>query len=118
MSVIKIPTTQNLPSYNQLTSLDNRTYKLNFFWNTRDSHWYMDILDLDENPILPGTKIVCNFPLLLRATHPDAPPGEMIAVDTGGFDEDPVLEDFGTRVDLLYYDAEELAIIAAEAALE
>ena len=113
MSVVKIPTTPSLPHYNQFTTLDGTTYELVFFWNTRDEHWYMDINDIDGNIILPSSKLVCNYPLLRRAKNPDSPPGQILAMDTSGLDEDPAFNDLGTRVELLYYDAEELVSLLA-----
>lgn len=112
MAIVKIPTTPNLPHYNQFTTLDGVTYQLVFFWNVRDEHWFMDIFDINGNAVLLSTRLVCNFPLLRRA-NPGAPPGQILAVDTSGVDLDPLLDDLGTRVELLYYDLEEIAGSAA-----
>ena len=108
MTISVVPTTPGLPFYNQITTLDGVAYQLVFHWNGRDEHWYLDINNIAGEAIVPSIKIVCNFPLLRHVTTISAPPGELYAYDGTGQDIDPGLDDFGTRIELLYYDFAEM----------
>jgi len=54
---INIP---NFPESYQNISLDGIEYRLRLTYNTRDKHWRMSLLDLDNNYIIAGIKIMPN----------------------------------------------------------
>ena len=52
---------QTIPSefyYRLSSTLDGVQYLLDFRWNGRDDAWYMDVLDVETNPIRMGHKLV------------------------------------------------------------
>lgn len=113
-----IPIFKGEPLYNERVKLEDRDYIFRFDWAGRESRFYMSISDSEGVLLLSGVKLVANWPLLIRHRFNAAlPPGEIFAFDfeLGGIP--PVLEDFGTRVQLYYYQSGEdlIALAAAEA---
>lgn len=106
--MITIPVS-NTPNFTQVTTLSGRDYVLTFHWNAREAAWYMDVADQDEVGITLSRKVTVGFPLITRCVDERRPPGMLMAVDTTGGSADPGLDDFGTRVQLLYFEPEELA---------
>jgi len=101
---VVVPVSLGTPSYTERVTLDGSEYTFRFDWNGREGRWYFDIGDVDENWIVTGLKIVCNWPLTRRQVDPRMPPGDLIAIDfsnLGG--EPPGLPDLGRRVLLYYY---------------
>lgn len=109
MATYSIPLSPGTPAFTQRTLLDGRAYILDFRWNERESAWYLSLLDEHEDPILYGIKLVLNWPLLRRVVDPRRPPGSLMCVDPSGNDDSPGLQELGTRVELIYLDAEEIA---------
>ena len=99
----KIPVRSDLPNYTQVTTLDGRDYVLTFSYNARDLSWYLDIADQDEVMIAAGLRIVADWDLLKRCVDPRRPPGIIFANDLSGAGLDPGPDDFGARVELLYF---------------
>jgi hypothetical protein len=111
-----IPTSTDLPDYQQITNLDGRDYALRFVYNTREDRWYLQIADQDNDPIVGAIKVVVEIDLLGRVTDSRRPPGMLIARDYSAPDdqpkllnEDPGYADLGARVSLLYFDQSEVA---------
>lgn len=122
MTILRIPTRAEQVDYVQRTALDGRDYLLHFAWNQRESKWYLDVRDQRGEPIVLGIKIVANKRLLGRLVTSEArPPGELIAVDmtspagSGKDAYDPGKSELGSRVVLLYLDAETIASLQAGA---
>lgn len=109
MAILAIPTSQTVPHYTQRTVLDGTQYQLEFLFNERDNAWYLSILSEEGDDIAMGLKLVADWPLLRRTQREDAPPGELIALDTTGDGIDPGFDELGGRVVLFYLDAAEVA---------
>ena len=103
-----VPVSNTDALYQQVTTLDGVDFILTFAYNLRDGFWYLDVLDQDGNVIVPNVKIVVNWDLLQRSTDPRKPAGALMAYDTTAQELDPGLDDFGTRVQILYLTAEEV----------
>lgn len=116
---LEIPLRSDLPLFDLQVTLEDRTYTLEFRWNTRERDWYMNLLTEEGDDIILGIKVVVDFPLGRRSRHPLRPPGAFIAVDTTGqkldpqFDELRQVGDLGDRVSLLYFTGAELAAISS-----
>ena len=96
------------------TDLDNVTFTLNIFYNSRDGGWYMDICQQDGTQILSGQRVVVDYLIgWKQGYNPLMPAGSLQWVDTSGQGLDPGQFDIGARVQLIYYDAAELAAQAA-----
>lgn len=108
----QVPITSDQVLYQQITTLDGTDYVLTFALNLRDGYWYLDVADQDGVPLASGIKVVVNWDLLRRCIDPRKPPGLLMAFDTTGQGLDPGSKDFGTRVQLLYLSAAEVAAVA------
>ena len=100
---LTVPLDPTLTHYDEQITLDGVTYTLEFRWNTRAAAWFMNILTEQGDPITAGIRIVVDMPLGLRSSDTRKPKGLLFAVDTSGERREPVIDDFGTRVVLLYH---------------
>jgi len=91
--------------------LAGELFRLYFSWNARETSWYMDIQDQNENNILTGIKLVPNYPLLRQyRAYAALPAGGFILWD---LNQDPIsgevtFDNFGTRYQLLFFTQEEI----------
>lgn len=108
-----IPTDTELASYRMTVTLDGSDYVLDFEWSQREACWYISVLDQNETPIATGIKIVVEWDLLRLCVHDARPPGKLVAHDTSGQGIDAGFDELGTRVELLYFEAADVADVAA-----
>ena len=114
MAITIIPTQQNLSAWSQRTTLDGIDYQLDFAWNGREDAWHLSISDTAGNPLVLGLKLVTNRPLFKRFHFvAGMPPGEIYAADASGSIDYAGYTDLSNGVEVVYYDAAELADIAA-----
>lgn len=114
MSVIQLPLRTDLTHYDFGITLDGVAYNFELRWNTRDEAWFLDLRLESGEAVYTGIRVVINWPLALRCRHESHPPGQLLAVDTSGKDAEPGIDDFGSRVLLLYYDAAQITELRAE----
>lgn len=105
MALWRIPT-QPYPSTTQQSDLDGVSYNFRFRWSERGSCWHLDLRTLEDEPVVLSARLVTAFPLLRRVVNERRPPGELVVFDLTGRDEEPTLEEFGSRFVLFYVDAE------------
>jgi hypothetical protein len=106
MGVRNIPTFQDGQGHVFFTlQLEGTLYYVYMDLNARDEHWYITIHD-SNNVAIEGCvsrKIVTNWKILIGATVPTRPPGEIY---TNSVDHvDPGLLDLGVRVALYYVES-------------
>ncbi len=82
--------------------LEGVDYVFSFQYNGREDFWYVDISDVEGNPIRSGMKVVSNFPLMRLCKEEDIPPGKILVLDTTDEPIDPGLLDLGVRAILAY----------------
>ena len=118
MAALVIPLVPDVENYTQRTALDGREYLLSLAWNRRDERWRLSISDAGGTPIALGRVLTAGMSLLFRVRDARRPPGQLMVVDTqarsdGALDlqkaADPALSDLGSRVVLVYLDADEVA---------
>jgi len=103
-----LPLIPSTPNYRVSTTLDGVQYILDIRWNGRAGVWYLDVLDIDEDPIAAGIAVVLGSALGIRTTDARFPPGMLIAVDMSDEGHDAGFDDLGDRVAVLYYEEDEL----------
>jgi hypothetical protein len=108
---VGIPVIPSTPWYRLTTSLVDVPYIFDFRWNARDLAWYFDLFEIDEKPIVYGVKVVLGVPLARRVKHDLIRCGAFVARDLTRQWRDATYDDFGTRVQLHYYTAQN--VIAA-----
>jgi hypothetical protein len=111
MGYLIIPTmnAQTYGNFSQTVSLDGIDYQLQYKYNDRESFWYFNLLDTEDNPIKTGIKIVSNWPFLRNVVNTTRPGGELIGVDTRQPPLDPGFDDLGFAVKMGYIEEDELA---------
>lgn len=108
--IFVIPTKAGAFAWSQRQVLDGVSYVLDFAWNARGGAWYLSISDADGNPLLLSRKLASNVPLLRNARFIDGlPPGEIMALDATETIDFADYTELGPVVQLLYFDASELA---------
>jgi len=97
-------TTSGNLAWSQLTTLEQVEYNLVFYWSTRESTWYLSILDQNDNHLADWIRIVINSSLLRRfQASGQTPPGLLIAMDMSGTDAEIAQpSDLGSRAILSY----------------
>lgn len=116
MTVHVLPIEPSNGYYSIRPTLDGVTYEITVRWNDRVGAYFLDLYDAERTPLVLGRRVVIEWDIFGLARNLDgAPPGTIMAMDTTPRKEDPVFDDFGTRVLLLYLDAEEVAAIRASA---
>jgi hypothetical protein len=110
MGYLIIPTdnAQALGAFPQTISLEGVDYQFNFYFNDRESFWYFDLLDTEDNPIKTGIKFVSNWPFLRLLRVAPRPPGALFSVDTRTPAQEPGFNDLGVNVLMGYIEQESL----------
>lgn len=105
MSDFIIPVSETTDSFIEQVDLDGRIYDLQFRWNVRDNHWFLDI-GRDGVFLINGVKLV-NSPDLISefGRIEELPPGLLSVIDLDNVDSDPNSTNFGDRVQLRYTEA-------------
>lgn len=88
--------------YRFSTDLRDTTYLVRVRWNARDGAWYLDLLEADGAPIVLGVKVVLGACLAHHVVHPLFQEGVLVARDTSHKGAPPNIDDFGSRVQLVY----------------
>lgn len=113
MSVLIPIDTPPPPHHSLQVELEGVTYTLDIRWNERDEAWYIALQDAEEQVLVAPRKVVLDFPLFGRFfTNPLVPRGQFMAVDTSNTGVEPGLADLGSRVQLIYVTAAEIAGLA------
>lgn len=107
---ILIPTAKNVAHYAQTTTLDGRTYRLEFDWIQRWQRWTLSLYTSGGEPLLLGAPLLSGNDLLAPHRWDDRlPPGSLGVFNSQDQGGDPGLTDFGTSgaFTLIYVPAEE-----------
>ena len=93
-----LPLLPSTPNYRFRCPLDGTLYIFDVRWNTRESAWYMDVLQQDETPIRNGMKIVLGANLGRASTDQFFQKYMLTPVDLANSGRDAGFDDIGTRV--------------------
>ncbi len=107
MATLEIAVNPSFASQLLSVILDGIRYRLRFYFNFRQTIWYMDILNDNDEDVLLGRKLVPDWGITEQFTLDELPPGEFEAFDTSGQGLPPGRDDFGKdqRVRMLYIEA-------------
>jgi hypothetical protein len=92
----------------QRSSLSGKDYVLQFDWSQREGAWTMSLADGSGAPISSHAMVV-SLRLLERVTDDRKPPGELVLLDSLGAGEEATFTSLGSRHQLVYLDAGEIA---------
>lgn len=103
MAIVTFPVFSDLAHYIFELSLDGTVFRFKFKYNSREETWYFNILDLNNNILRAGIKVVNEWLLLrLWAERTGRPLGDIISVNLGEVPNPPTLEQLGEDVVLTY----------------
>ena len=102
MSIVSIPVFPENSSFTQTIAIDNASYKLHIYWNTRDEYWYFDLFLPDDTPVLNGIKMPVNYTLISSFFGLNIPPGDFILFDESGNNTPCGRYELGERCIFLY----------------
>jgi len=102
MALLEIPTQNNLPVFQESVEIEGVLYNLFFYFNRRQNLWFLDFLDLDEQPIYVGIPLQSGIDLTPYARHLSIPKGLFLAFDSLGLNKDAEEDNLGERVRMLY----------------
>lgn len=108
VSVQQIQLQQGKASYRLGVTLDSIAYLCDFTWNAYDGSWWLDMYDAVEKPIRTGIKCVLGTYLGRTCQSPPFSRGALVCYDTSGAQLDAGLNDFGSRVKMVYLTARDL----------
>jgi len=110
MSLLEIPTRNDLPTYEEIVQLDGVNYTIQFYFNPRINDgvgkWFVSLADQNRKMIAGPVAVVASWPLFDRFIEEAVPPGMLFCWDTAGGNNDPGQFDLGDRCRLLYLGAE------------
>lgn len=102
--IYNIPINETTDAFKQQVELNSTIFDLQFHWNPRDNHWFMDI-GTDGTVLIAGIKLINSTDLLSQFVRLETLPiGKLQVVDLDGLDRDPDDTIFGNRVVLRYDD--------------
>lgn len=104
--IFNIPVDSKFASFKQRVELDDSEFVLKFDWNTRQSRWYVSLMDGNENPLVMGLNLVANFPLFNRFKGTQYPDGTMMLMDATGSWQECGRDGLGSTHYLIYEGAD------------
>jgi len=114
MTIRRIPMPKGVPSFSMRVMLEQVEYQLEFDWNERAERWFM-LLRTSAGDLITSRKVLPNWPLLRGLVHASRPPGELVAIDGAMLGTPIGIGDWGERIMLDYFEAADVAQIAAGA---
>ncbi len=100
-----IPTTTDANQFIPVV-LEGVSYELQLLYNLRSDSWSLNVFNASGDLLAGSIRAVVNFPLLSYLTDLELPTGDLYFWDQSGSNTDPGRNDLGTRVLLVYKEAE------------
>ena len=107
MSVLVIPTRNDLGNYSIKVRLNEELFTLTFKYNERDTSWYFDIDTEAGASIVQGLKAVPNYPVINNVRVEGRPAGEVVFLDSRADPQPPTQEELGEDVPMTYKESED-----------
>lgn len=82
--------------------LDGLLYRLFFKWNVRAGAWFIDFGNTNNVAQVRNIKVNLAIDKLAPYKYKDVPQGILSIVDSTGQGKEPTLDDFGSRVQIIY----------------
>jgi hypothetical protein len=111
MSVFEIDVDASQTLFDEIVQLESLEYLFEFSWSGRESAWYLNIYDQDENQLAVGIKLLLNVDLLRRFPDARLPPGKLVCVALGSTGSDiATQEELGSRVSVVYVTSDDSSL--------
>lgn len=99
-TILIIPTDASLYAYKEEIVLNDVSYIFNFEWNSRFEYWSLSILDVNENSLVAGIKLVYGIDLFAQFPANGLPEGSLVL--NGGDYLRIAEKELGATVELLF----------------
>lgn len=103
-------------NYEASFQLDGETFGLRARYNNRVDSWFLTLIDADGSIIVGSRRVTVGNLLFPWLVGRNRPAGQLLAIDTEDEDGDPGRHDLGSRVLVMYADADELEAAGARGA--
>jgi hypothetical protein len=108
MSFWALPADGTQPNHSFRVSLDGVVFEVHLRWNQRSATWQMTLYSAAGDVVLGSRRLLPGWSLIGRLRgRAGLPAGDLVPYDTTGSNVPPAQEDLGSRVWLVYIDAEE-----------
>lgn len=106
MTIRKItPQFNGSPHSSQVLTLEGVQIRIDIYNNKVDSSWYLDVFDLDDNPLVLGVAIASGLDLFFPYKYlSNLPPGALFVNTQTGEPFDPTLDTWEDDAAALYYE--------------
>lgn len=104
MAVSIIPTDAQQIAFRQTMTLNNVILNLRFYFNSRSQRWKIDILDVDNEPLILGRTMNLGLDIYNRFVLEDLPSGFLTTINLRTRTAEATLTNLGKDVLLLFDD--------------
>jgi len=101
----RVPTTADSPTYDQVSDLGRRLYRLGFRYNARDGSWYLSVATQGGTALAEGRKLRIDWDTLRQFSDARLPDGVLSLPDADGSRVEPGRDDLGSRLHLTFDEA-------------
>lgn len=105
MAILEMFVATDNSNYDYRTTLEGDTYTLSYYYNAREGAWYFDVLDVNDDPVVSGSRLTGGSSPLLRNKKNNRPPGDFLPYSTAGDLADPDRDTFGDTVLFFYIES-------------
>lgn len=100
--ILSLPIESDREKFHRKTKVDGKHLRFDYRWLPRPEAWYMDVSDIQGDPIIYGQKLVLRYPMFRRTVDERLPDGVFIFVRIDNRDEKLGKNDLGDGVRFLY----------------
>ena len=104
MAISIIPTDAQQIAFRQEMTLNQVPLNLRFYFNSRSERWKLDILDVNDNPLILGRTINLGLDLYNRFALSGLPEGFLSTINLKNITAEAGLTTLGTDVLLIFDD--------------
>lgn len=97
-----LPGFPDQPQHSMTVVLDDRDVIARLTWRERPAAWYLDLLEIDETPIILGRRVVAQWLPVFGFVIDIA--GQFVVLGTEGYDRD----DLADSLQLVYFGEDEV----------
>ena len=103
--------TINYPRYSKTCSVDGVAYTFSFDWNAQGGFWTVSVALPDGSVLISGVRACLGIDLFSQYSLDNFPKGMFMLVRKDDTFEEPVMDNLGSDVLLMYLTEEDLAAI-------
>lgn len=99
MAVVELPIRFDLPAHRYRVTLSGVEFGLRFTFRDRTSSWYLDLFDVDGNPLALGRRLSPGYSPLLGVAVDRGPSGYLLVTGSDPYEREGIRLFYVTDVD-------------------